>query len=338
MLLHVLNGDATRVPLERSGVPGRMTVWADVLHDGPVPDVPHEELLRIRGRHHAVVDDEKSFEQDLNELRAWYDALEKFPDYEEVVFWFEHDLFDQLILIRHLDWLSRIDPGGTRFSLICIGGFPGHPDFAGLGELSSTELATLFPGRKPISPEQIELGRIAWAHFRAADPVALAEWIADADTSALPFLAGALRRCLEDYPSVREGLARTEMQILRAVTAGHTTPWAIFVANQKMEERVYMGDLSFWHILRGLASGPHPLVTIAGDQPPSDPGAGPVALTNAGQDVLSGRADHIALNGIDRWIGGAHLMSEHHWRWDGARLTPVNSQRPTPNSHKSPPS
>ena len=33
-----------------------------------------------------------------------------------------------------------------------------------------------------------------------------------------------------------------------------------------------------------------------------------VALTDAGRGVLDGAADHVALNGIDRWIGGVHLV------------------------------
>jgi hypothetical protein len=35
--------------------------------------------------------------------------------------------------------------------------------------------------------------------------------------------------------------------------------------------------------------------------------------------VLEGRADHIDLNGIDRWLGGVHLKDEKAaWRWDRA--------------------
>jgi len=36
-MLHVLNGDATRWKLERSDVPGTFAMWADALHEGPVP-------------------------------------------------------------------------------------------------------------------------------------------------------------------------------------------------------------------------------------------------------------------------------------------------------------
>ena len=42
-----------------------------------------------------------------------------------------------------------------------------------------------------------------------------------------------------------------------------------------------------------------------------------MALTDAGPRVLAGDADHVALNGIDRWIGGVHLPGrEVPWRWD----------------------
>jgi hypothetical protein len=35
--------------------------------------------------------------------------------------------------------------------------------------------------------------------------------------------------------------------------------------------------------------------------------------------VLEGRADHVGLNGIDRWIGGVHLKGDSvEWRWDRA--------------------
>jgi hypothetical protein len=40
-------------------------------------------------------------------------------------------------------------------------------------------------------------------------------------------------------------------------------------------------------------------------------------LTAAGARVLAGQADQIALNGIDRWIGGVHLHGRQApWRWD----------------------
>jgi hypothetical protein len=37
----------------------------------------------------------------------------------------------------------------------------------------------------------------------------------------------------------------------------------------------------------------------------------------AGLRVLRAEADHVALNGVDRWIGGVHLAgADSRWRWD----------------------
>ena len=37
LTLHVTNGDVSAQGLARSGLPGDVLVWRDVLHDGPVP-------------------------------------------------------------------------------------------------------------------------------------------------------------------------------------------------------------------------------------------------------------------------------------------------------------
>jgi hypothetical protein len=48
------------------------------------------------------------------------------------------------------------------------------------------------------------------------------------------------------------------------------------------------------------------------------------AITDAGREVLSGRADRVDLGGIDRWLGGVHLHGDGtRWRWnpEAGRIT-----------------
>jgi hypothetical protein len=45
-------------------------------------------------------------------------------------------------------------------------------------------------------------------------------------------------------------------------------------------------------------------------------GGSRLRITDAGARVLSGEADQVRLNGIDRWIGGGHLRGQVPWRWD----------------------
>jgi hypothetical protein len=323
-VLHVLNGDATRWQLERSTVGGAATVWADVLHDGPTPaGLSADDFRQVRARHLA-----SRFGQPepdvLAGLRGWDSALERFYEHDEVVFWFEHDLFDQLILVRHLHWLSTIEQGSTCFKLICIGAFPGIENFTGLGQLTPSQLSTLLPQRQTITAEQIRAGRQAWDLFRADDPEPLQAWLQDG-VQPLPFVAGAMRRHFEDYPSTRDGLARSERQMLVAIAEGHHTFGEMFRAGQVMEERVYMGDATFWAILKGLATATEPLVTLTDDVAgilglAVPPRSTTIDLTEAGRAVLEGDADHVELNGIDRWMGGVHLTADRCWRSDGEAI------------------
>jgi hypothetical protein len=42
-----------------------------------------------------------------------------------------------------------------------------------------------------------------------------------------------------------------------------------------------------------------------------------VTLTPFGRDVLAAHADHVTVNGVDRWVGGVHLRGpDVEWRWD----------------------
>jgi hypothetical protein len=317
--LHVLNGDAVRVPLEQSTVPGVLLVYPDILHEGPTPLVTGDEWRRVRSRFLADGDPARE-EAILQGYRQTDATLESYGDVDEVVFWFEHDLFDQLLLIRHLHWLSNVaDRRGTRFSLICIGEFPGVPGFAGLGQLNAGQLASLLEPRAPLTDQQVALGARAWEAYCATEPVGREEF-AGTPSSALPFLAGAFRRHLEDFPSTRNGLSRSERQILEAVGDGKVSPGEAFMRAARMEEAVFMGDSTFWTIATRLASAPHPLIALDVQPRPERLPTGSLRLTDTGRDVLAGRADHVTLNGLDRWMGGAHLTPSRYWRWDGRKL------------------
>src|SRR3954447_12750042 len=180
--LHVTNGDMAAEILRESGVGGIVTVTADVLHEGPAPGgLPPERWRKVRARYLAEsgYDD---YDSCLARLTRWDHTLEDYRSYDEVVLWFEHDLFDQLLLIRALDGFAGRNLGGTELSLICIGEFPGVAPFHGLGQLTPQQLATLLPKRQRVYEGQKLLARDAWRAFCSPDPTGL-EAILARDTS-----------------------------------------------------------------------------------------------------------------------------------------------------------
>jgi hypothetical protein len=320
-ILHVANGHSLTALIARAGIPGTLSVWSDVLHDGPVPGgISDEELMLVRARYLAGADG--SPDEVLTELRGWEQAIERFSELGEIVLWFEHDLFDQLNLIQLLDRLAGKSRGSANVTLISIGSFPGRMTFKGMGELTPEELAPLFGTRQPVRDDQYELGRRAWAAFRSADPRAIEELLAG-DTSALQFLAAALHRHLEEFPSVVNGLSRSENRLLELVAGGQTNIRSTFPQMHVGETAYYIGDLSYWDRARELAGLSPPLLQIAASDYesglPAGLPAGEFAMTSDGRDVLRGAADRIKRWGIDRWMGGVRLSGTGPvWRWDPA--------------------
>ncbi|PYR17589.1 MAG: hypothetical protein DMF94_23235 [Acidobacteria bacterium] len=190
--LHVANGTCTTRTIEAAGIPGACSIWADPLYDGPVPGGLNDtELLDVRMRYLAGPTDltwaawagsDPSLDP-ANDLRQWRATIERHESYDELILWFEHDLFDQLNLIQLLTWIRDYLPAAKPVSLICIGSFPGRPDFKGLGELTPDELASLLETRQPVSDPHYEVARRAWRAFREPTPKALDELRQD-DTSA----------------------------------------------------------------------------------------------------------------------------------------------------------
>ena len=187
------------------------------------------------------------------ELTRWRAAIAAGDPFDELVLWYEHDLFDQLNLIQLLSWLAALPGGAPRTTLISINTFPGRDHFKGLGELTPPELASLFGARQPVGASQFALAQSSWQAFRSSDPRSI-EQLLDGDTSALPFLAAALRRHLEEFPWTGDGLSRTERRLLELLAPGPTRLGAIFPRMHDLETAFYIADLSFLDVAMGLAA------------------------------------------------------------------------------------
>ena len=311
--LHVANGHATTALIEQSGLRGRTQVWCDPLNEGPVPgNVSDDELLMIRARFLASTDDATEVASDL---KRWRDEVDNETAYDELVLWFEHDLFDQLNLIQLLTHIGR-SPRSKPVTLICIDRYPGHPNFKGIGELEPADIERLFTARRPVTAAQIALAALAWRAYRSPDPRAI-EALLKTDTSALPFLGPALARHLEEFPSTSDGLSRSERRMMEQALDGPAPIHAAFPRMHDGETAYYIADSWFFDRARELSSASPALVelSITSNRAEALP-AGTIALTKVGRDVLGGGADRIQLCGIDRWLGGVHVQGQGPaWRW-----------------------
>ena len=311
-VLHVTNGESAAVVIRAAGAEGEILCWNDVLHEGPVPRVPIDELRAIRA---AFLAPWATEEDTLRELTTRDERLSRAAiQGEAIVLWFEHDLYDQLQLIQVIDQLSEQRTAPDRVTLICADEY--------LGLSMPERLRERFPERTTVSADMVDVARLAWDAFRHPAPTALVSLLdrwRDRN-NPLPFLAAALRRHLQQFPSTLNGLSRSEQQALEEIRAGATRLRDVFERSQRLEEAFFLGDTVFADHLNELTSGPAPLVTLHNGTGLLE---GYVTLTDTGRAALRGFADRVRVNGIDRWFGGVHLKGyEAAWRWDGSTLRP----------------
>ena len=318
-MLHIHNGDSSAGTARNANIPGQHLPWREALVCGPVRgDLNEADFLEMRA-HHLSTAYAVELDQVRSDLREQYQALEAFRDHEEVVLWFEHDLFCQVHLIYLLNWFAQREFGDTRLSLICIGEFPGVPSFAGLGELNEKQLASLLPERLDVTAAQLEVGARAWQAYASSDASALIS-LRDSDTSALPFLGRAIVNHLQRFPWTQSGIGRLERTALQLVADGRGDFKRLFHDFACREGEYGFGDAQVYLVLKRMVDAPRPLLREIDRN--SSMGTAMLntsfAITDDGKEVLAEQQDFIVENGIDQWLGGVHLEGpEAQWRWDG---------------------
>ncbi|MGH9968254.1 MAG: DUF1835 domain-containing protein [Pyrinomonadaceae bacterium] len=328
-MLHIHNGDCSAQIARQTKLPGEHLAWREALIEGPTPaDVTGDEWRKLRSRHLSEFYEVDAGEAE-RELWTQEEKVASYSQHDEVVLWFERDLFCQTNLLYLIDWFSRRELGKTKLSLIFIGEFPGLPNFRGLGELNLDQLASLFDFRHEVSAAEIRLATSAWRAYCSADPTAL-EALLSTDTSAMPFLSSALQLHLERFPFVRNGLGRVQNRGLEFIYAGTQRFVDLFPKFAGAESAYGLGDAQFWRALRQMSEAHEPLIKIrnggASDLKLTPDKIQNIAfeITKAGAAVLNAQADFVEMNGIDVWLGGVHLIGNKNlWRWDdqNKRLT-----------------
>ena len=311
--LIITNGDNTIALMQAAGLDGELLAWRDALHDGPVAGgLLLEALSLIRAQFLAA-----EFRLPLGQVNrdfAQRDAkLREHARYDRVELWFEHDLYDQLQLIQLLDFFGEEKRTEGIFIVQA-------DDYLGVQQPET--LQALQTTASPVTAEHYATASRAWNAFTASTPEAMAARAA-INEPALPYLAAALQRLIQELPAIGSGLGLTQERVLTALSERPRRIAELFEITQEQEAARFLGDLSFFRRIDDLAFAATPLVSglhAASNQGPA--GAADhrafarttIGLTDAGRAALAERFDHARDNAIDRWVGGTHLTSGSLWR------------------------
>jgi hypothetical protein len=241
----------------------------------------------------------------LRDMRETLHRLDEAAQYDEIVLWFEFDLFCQVNLLFVLFYLRQLPVTLPPVSIVQLDHHPEVPDFRGMGMLQPRHLPPLFDKRAPLQEEDWQLALQAWEAYSHDNPLAL-EALSQRSSRTLAYLGKALEAHLQRLPGAVNGLNAVEHFFLDRLTLGKLREQALYY--------------QFWNELKIYGFGDFQLDTYiqrlqrAGVLQRED---AMLSITGLGREIINNEENYLSFDPQEnRWLGGIPL-AHTPWRWDG---------------------
>jgi len=295
--LHITNGDATTKILQDLAIPGKIITWREMLCEGKTTiDVGSEHFWKARfeffKKSYKIT--KKTFiDYTLKEYRNLCNQKKQ----EEIVLWFEHDLFSQINMIAVISWLKKYRKG-KKITLVNSGKKRGSKKLHHYKDFTTTELNKKFQKRKTLSLDDIEYADYIWQLYCSDSPLRLEVVYKFNPSSPFIYLSDALKAHLQRFPSIENGLNAVENNILKTAHSSVFDDKNQLVSKLiKNQEDIYgFGEVQYYHKINHLKK----LFTTFN----------PVKLSRIGKKVLKNQTNFYGqLRSDFSYLGGAKKYS-----------------------------
>ena len=245
-ILHILNGDSTAQILEKSSITGDLIVWREMLCEGPLTkEVGSDDFWKCR---YSFFENELSvskleyFDKTIKEIIK----IEDIANYEEVILWFEYDLFCQVNLLALSTYLLKFYRKDVKFSLICTGKEEGMKSLQTLSDYSPEGYQTLLDNRATLSRNNLLFAEECWNLFVENVGEKLKEYDFNKN-SKFKYIQLAINQHLQRFPQ-SNGLDQIENKILKLINFDALTKKDLIrnlLLWQKKETVYGFGDIQY---------------------------------------------------------------------------------------------
>ena len=210
--LHITNGDSFTERLKSLDIPGDIITWREMLCEGKTEsNVGSESFWKTRfeflSKNYKVT---KTWfvEKTLKEYRSLCNHKQQ----DQIILWFEYDLFCQINMLAVISWLKSYRRH-AEISLVCSGDEDESDRLYGLNELSDEQLHRLYGNRVALTQDDIEYADYVWQLYCSDNPIRL-EHLSDFENYQFDYLSDAIKAHLQRFPSIKNGLNAVENNIL----------------------------------------------------------------------------------------------------------------------------
>ena len=244
-ILHITNGDSTTNYLKKLNFQGDFITWREMLCEGKTStDVGSEHFWKTRFdflKQSYKITKKQFIDLTLKEYRN----LCNHKSQEEIVLWFEYDLFCQINMIAVISWLKRFRKG-RKISLVCSGEVKGSSKLLGLSELTEKQLQELYQNKTELTLDDIEYADYVWQLYCSDNPIKLQNVYQYQQNTTFKYLVDSLLVHLQRFPSIGNGLNSIENSILDIAASLPLNSQDELILNLLQQENQYgFGDIQY---------------------------------------------------------------------------------------------
>jgi hypothetical protein len=303
--LHITNGDAFTQLLQAQKLNGDIITWREMLCEGKTEtNVGSEAFWRTRF---------EFLHQNYNVSKSWfiektlkeYRSLCNHKQQDEIILWFEYDLFCQVNMLAVISWL-KTHRRHAKITLACSGDQNQPGEYKGLCELTSREIKDLYKKRVELSQDDIEYADYVWQLYCSNNPIRL-ENLSDYENYQFPYLESAVQAHLKRFPTIKNGLNAVENSLLQTANEFKPSSKKAFFNRILSNQGGYgFGDSQYERMLAGLK--------------PLFQSFNPVRLSAKGIEILENKTSFYPfIRDNETYLGGA-LKYKFLYNTDTARI------------------
>ncbi|RXJ51162.1 DUF1835 domain-containing protein [Gelidibacter gilvus] len=211
-VLHITNGNNLTDYLNELKIEGDFLTWQEMLCEGPTTEaIETEEFFNLRKE---FLSDFYDIEIAEAELLSELDVLNHTDQFEEIVLWFEYDLFCHINLMAIINLLKQKKIEIPLY-LVCSGRVKGEKDLKALADLKPDQLRKEYENKIKLSGKDIELMSSLWRIYCGQDHNLFKPFIVQ--KSSFPYLSNCLKAHLERFPDSKTGLSTLETHTLHMI-------------------------------------------------------------------------------------------------------------------------
>ncbi|WP_456437332.1 DUF1835 domain-containing protein [Psychroserpens sp.] len=210
--LHITNGNALTNVLNELEIKGDILTWQEMLCEGPtITHIDSTEFIDVRKQ---FLNDFYNIEINEAELKSEIDKLDNIENYNEIILWFEYDLFCHINLLGVMSLLHQKEINLPLY-LVCSGRIEGEKNLKGLSELTPEQLYKHYDERIKLTEDDKDLAISLWQTYCGKDHNLFKHYIVK--ESSFKYLSNCLKAHLRRFPDSKSGLNVLEKNTLEIV-------------------------------------------------------------------------------------------------------------------------